>query len=89
MIENIMNNEEKISVNEYLDNNDLLKVSYIQYEQKNGEIKTTYIIPEGYYFVMGDHRDVSIDSRRIGLVHEKNIEVVHFCFKSTLVNSSK
>ena len=51
-----------------------------QYKE-NGEIKTTYIIPEGYYFVMGDHRDVSIDSRRIGLVHEKNIEgVVKFEF---------
>lgn len=43
-----------------------------------------YVIPDGYYFVMGDHRDNSIDSRKIGLIPEKNIEgVVKFFFETT------
>lgn len=30
-------------------------------------------IPSGYYFVMGDNRDFSVDSREIGLIHEDQI----------------
>lgn len=44
--------------------------------KENGMIKYSTVIPEGYYFVMGDNRSNSIDSRRIGLIPKKNIEGV-------------
>ena len=44
-----------------------------KYVDEFGEIQTTDVIPEGYYFVLGDNRAISQDSRGIGLVKEKNV----------------
>lgn len=45
----------------------------VSYIDENGNRVPTLVIPEGYYFVMGDHRDNSKDSRHIGLIPEDNI----------------
>ncbi len=49
-----------------------------------GEVKTSTVIPDGYYFVMGDNRNNSRDSRMIGLIPSDNIiGVVKFRFTSS------
>lgn len=58
-----------------------------KYKKDGVTYDNCYVIPDGYYFVMGDHRDNSIDSRKIGLIPEKNIEgVVKFFFEKKIKN---
>ncbi len=44
-----------------------------EYKDEDGKIIETEVIPEGYYFVLGDNRAISNDSRDIGLIKEDNI----------------
>ena len=46
---------------------------------KDGKIEYSNVIPDDYFFIMGDHRDNSTDSRIIGLVPRKNISGVVKC----------
>ena len=46
-------------------------------------------IPERYYFIMGDHRDISRDSRTFGVVNEKDIKGKISMKLSTYENGKK
>jgi signal peptidase I len=50
-----------------------LKDDYIPLEFRSHDDWGPQVIPEGYYFVMGDHRNNSSDSRQWGMVPKKYI----------------
>ncbi len=51
-----------------------LEEPYINQMTAKGDIEYPIIVEEGSYFVLGDNREISRDSRSFGLVSAKNIE---------------
>ena len=51
----------------------VFKPSIVEHVATLKYINKTNRIPKGTYFVMGDHRSVSKDSRYIGTIKRKNI----------------
>jgi len=50
------------------------KVVYKTYKDKNSDIAFPYMIPEGEYFVLGDFRMSSVDSRNFGSIKQEQIK---------------
>ncbi len=54
-------------------NGEVLDEPYIQGTTYPLEFESPQTVPEGYVFVMGDNRENSTDSRRLGFISEKDI----------------
>jgi len=55
------------------------KIVYKTYKDKNSNIAFPYMVPEGEYFVLGDFRMSSVDSRNFGSIKKEQI-------KGTVIN---
>ncbi|MBI3939241.1 MAG: signal peptidase I [Acidobacteria bacterium] len=63
----------EIARGQVLRNGRPVRESYVLPQYVDYESYHTVVVPPGYYYVLGDHRNSSNDSRNWGLVPQKNI----------------
>lgn len=67
----------EIKNNKVYINNEILEESYLKEDLNYLDFSLSELgyekIPEGYYFVLGDNRENSLDSREIGLIKKEDI----------------
>ncbi|MEA4962515.1 signal peptidase I [Lutispora sp.] len=66
--------EIKIEEGQVYINDELLEEAYVKGETYADALEFPLIVPEGKVFVMGDNREVSLDSRQLGFIDYKQIE---------------
>lgn len=73
--------DNQLFVNGYVQDQDFLAEDALTVCDVFGETRCTFLVPEGEYFVLGDNRQFSEDSRVFGTIKEDQIEgkvVYHF-----------
>lgn len=79
----------EITNNQIFLNSTLLEEPYIK-NLSSSYFNLKVIIPENKYFVLGDNRDVSCDSRYFGLIDKTSIEgkvLLKFCILNKIINT--
>ncbi|MPN04104.1 Signal peptidase I S [bioreactor metagenome] len=66
--------EIKIEEGQVYINDELFEEAYVKGETYADALEFPLIVPEGKVFVMGDNREVSLDSRQLGFIDYKQIE---------------
>ncbi len=64
----------KIKDNNLYINDELVEQPFLDSSVVTGDYQLEEKIPDGYYFVMGDNRKVSLDSRTLGLFSREKIQ---------------
>lgn len=64
----------KVSDNKLYINGEEIDEPFLDEDTFTNDFELKEKIPEGYYFVMGDNREISLDSRVLGLFSEDDIE---------------
>ena len=72
--DNIEYRDNKLYINDKYYKEDYLDGDTITSDFTLNNIITSKAIPDDYYFVLGDNREESKDSRLVGLIHQNQIE---------------